>query len=277
MTLAAVLAVAALVQAGPTHGSAPTGVGRSPGPTHGSAPTRSVAEAAPRVVRRVGPRVVQRVVGADPRVRPVIDLEQAVQRDPENLKLAAEYRQLVIASGEFDRSIDLLQTLAKRQGSGPNVHISLALAYVDKVPPSGDIRRLYLGRDAIGEATKAIERQPSVIAYYIRGLVNLYYNNFIFKRIPRGIADLERALTLATTETPRPLVARVHASIGDGYWRLDNRAKAREVWARGAEHCPDDPGLKVRLSPDDRAVADAVSAALYAGTRVDTTLRDIIR
>jgi tetratricopeptide (TPR) repeat protein len=254
MMLAAALVLAALFQAGPTHGSAPTSL-----------------------VAAAGPRVVQRVAGADPRVRPVVDLEEAVQRDPENLKLAAEYRQLVIASGNFDRSIDVLQKLAKRQGSGPNVHISLALAYVDKVPPSGDIRRLYLGRDAIGAATKAIERQPSVIAFYIRGLVNLYYNNFIFKRIPRGIADLEHALTLVATDTPRPLVARIYASIGDGYWRLDNRAKAREVWARGAEQCPGDAGLKARLSPDERVVADTVSAALYAGTRVDTTLRDIVR
>jgi len=217
------------------------------------------------------------VVGADPRVRPGLnDLEQAVQRDPENLKVAAEYRQLVIASGDFDRSIDALEKLAKRKGSGPNIYISLALAYVDKVPSSGDIRRLYLGRDAVGAATKSIERQPSVMAYYIRGLVNLYYNNFIFRRISRGIADLQQALTLVTPETPRPLVARVYASIGDGYWRLEDRANAREVWARGAEACPRDAGLQARLSSDERHVADTVSAALYAGTRVDTTLRDLV-
>ena len=206
----------------------------------------------------------------------VAELEEAVQRDPENLTLAAEYRQLVIKSGDFDRSIGVLEKLAKRKGSGPNVNISLALAYVDKVPPSGDIRRLYLGRDAVGAATKSIERRPSVLAFYIRGLVNLYYNNFIFKRIPRGIADLEHALRLVTADTPRPLVARVYASIGDGYWRLDNRAKAREVWSRGAEQCRDDAGLRARLSSNDRAVADTVSAALYAGTRVDTTLRGLV-
>ena len=206
----------------------------------------------------------------------VTDFEQAVERDPENLTLAADYRQLVIASGDFDRSIAVLEKLAKHKGSGPNVYISLALAYVDKVPVAGDIRRLYLGRDAIGAATRSIERQPSVIAYYIRGLVSLYYNNFIFKRIPRGIADLEHALTLVNPETPLPLVARVYASIGDGYWRLDDRAKARDVWARGAERCRGDAGLTARLSRDEKRVADAVSAALYAGTRVDTTLRDIV-
>ena len=203
-------------------------------------------------------------------------LEQAVQRDPENLRLAAEYRQLVIASGDFDRSIDVLEKLAKRKGSGPNVNISLALAYVDKVPPSGDMRRLYLGRDAIGAATKSIERQPTVLAYYVRGLVSLYYNNLIFKRIPRGIADLEHALTLVTPDTPGALVARVYAAMGDGHWRLENRAKAREVWTRGAEHCRGDAQLEARLSSDERFVADTVSAALYAGTRVDTTLRDLV-
>jgi len=55
-----------------------------------------------------------------------------------------------------------------------------------------------------------------------------------------------------------------------------HRAKAREVWARGAAACPHDAGLQARLSSDERHVADTVSAALYAGTRVDTTLRDIV-
>src|SRR6267143_1830508 len=178
LMLIVALLLAAVVQQGPTHGSAPTRFLA----TGGSVLTRVVVRSVP----------ARGVVGADPRVRPGLsDLEQALQRDPENLALAAEYRQLVIASGDFDRSVDALEQLAKRKGSGPNIYISLALAYVDKVPSSGDIRRLYLGRDAIGAATKSIERQPTVIAYYIRGLVNLYYNNFIFKRIPRGIADLQ--------------------------------------------------------------------------------------
>ena len=69
------------------------------------------------------------------------------------------------------------------------------------------------------------------------------------------------------------LHARVYASLGDGYWRLEDKAKAKETWARGAERFPDDPGLKRRRQPDDRAVADEVFHALYAGTRVDTSLR----
>ncbi|MFI5178494.1 MAG: hypothetical protein ACHQO8_08025, partial [Vicinamibacterales bacterium] len=36
-------------------------------------------------------------------------LERAVAADPENLKIAADYRQLAIAAGDFDRPIDFLE------------------------------------------------------------------------------------------------------------------------------------------------------------------------
>ena len=146
-------------------------------------------------------------------------LERALVADPENLRMAADYRQLAIAASDFDRPIDFLEKLAKRNGAGPNVHISLALAYVDKVPTAGDIRRLYLGRDAMNALTKAIEQHPSPMAYFVRGQINLYYNNFIFKRIPRGLVDLRKALSLVTPEMGCGSFARVFVSIGDGEWK----------------------------------------------------------
>jgi len=206
----------------------------------------------------------------------IASLERAVAADPENLRAAAEYRQSTIAAGAFGRSIDFLEKLAKRKEAGPNVQISLALAYVDKVPTSGEIRRLYLGRDAMTVLTRAIERQPTVLAYYLRGLINLYYNNIIFKRIPRGLSDLQQALSLASTQTPPALMARVQIAIGDGYWRLDDRAKAREVWAAAAAMFPDNAELKRRLDGDAEKVRWTVLDALSASTRVDTTLRGLI-
>lgn len=200
-------------------------------------------------------------------------LERALAADPENLLLAADYRQRAIAASAFDRPIDFLEKLAKRQNSGPNVQISLALAYVDKVPTSGDIRRLYLARDAIGALTRAIQREPTVLAYYMRGQINLYFNNFIFKRIPRGIEDLKRAQALLTPSTPAGLAARVYASMGDGFWRLEDRARAREIWTEGAARFPDDPGLQRRLDPDAEKVRWVVSDALNASMRVDTSLQ----
>jgi tetratricopeptide (TPR) repeat protein len=204
-------------------------------------------------------------------------LERAIAADPENLKLGADYRQLTIANGLYDRAIDFFRPLAKATGSGPNVKISLALAFVDKVPTAGDIRRLYLGRDAMNALTQAIAAHPSVLAYYMRGQINLYYNRLIFHRTDKGVADLTQALSLVTSDTPPTLVARIYAALGDGYFRLENLATAREVWSNGLASCPDDAGLKMRLEHDGQALLEIVTAALSAGRRSDTSLAGWLR
>jgi len=192
------------------------------------------------------------------------------------MPLAAEYRQLAIQTAQFDRSIDFLEKLADRKNAGPNVQISLALACVDKVPTSGDIRRLYLGRDAMNALTRAIALRPTVLAYYMRGLINLYYNKFIFKRTDKGVADLTQALALVTPDTPAKLVALVYVALGDGYFRVDQLAKARETWATGAGKFPDDARFRIRLDANGQPLADIVTDYLYAGHRVDTTLAGVL-
>lgn len=206
----------------------------------------------------------------------IVELERALQNDPENLQIAADYRQLAIAARDFDRPIGVLEKLAKQKGSGPNVQISLALAYVDKVPTSGDIRRLYLGRDAIGALTRAIAQRPTALAYYVRGLINLYYNNFIFHRVPRGIADLEQALMMMTADSAPALILRVRTSLGDGYFRLGNAVKARDVWSAAQKQFPADAGLKNRLEKQGTELEDVVTTALTASTRVDTSLVELL-
>jgi len=215
---------------------------------------------------------------ADARIdsRSLVDLERALQNDPENLLIAADYRQLAIAARDFDRPIGVLEKLAKQKGSGPNVQISLALAYVDKVPTSGDIRRLYLGRDAIGALTRAIAQRPTPLAYYVRGLINLYYNSFIFHRVPQGIADLEQALTMTTADSAPALILRVRTALGDGYFRSGNAAKARDVWSDTQRQFPADAGLKNRLEKQGTELEDVVTTALTASTRVDTSLVDLL-
>ena len=59
-----------------------------------------------------------------PRIGPNVSLdffERAIAADPENLRIAADYRQMAIAAGQFDRSIDYLEKLADNKGSGPNI------------------------------------------------------------------------------------------------------------------------------------------------------------
>jgi len=207
----------------------------------------------------------------------LLAFEDAIARDPENLKLAADYRQLAITANEFDRATRLFERLAKQKGSGPNVEISLALSYVDKVPVTGRIRHLYLGRDAMGALTHAIERQPTALAYYVRGLINLYYNNFMFHRAPLGVSDLEKAKSLLTNDTPQGLVERILVALGDGYWRMENAAKAREVWSAAASRFPDSAAVKSRLSGTQDQVAFAVRHALDEDIRVDTSLNGMIK
>jgi tetratricopeptide (TPR) repeat protein len=202
----------------------------------------------------------------------LLQLERAIEADPEDLKLSADYRQAAIAAQRFDRSIDFFEKLAKRKGSGPNVEISLALAYVDKVPPSGDIRRLYLGRDAINALTRSIALRPCELAYYMRGVINLYYNRFIFNRTDKGVADLVQAMSTATADTPPTLLARIYAALGDGHFKLGNLAKARETWELGAAKFPDDAPLRERLAKQGQELEWAVGAALAAERRADTSL-----
>jgi hypothetical protein len=223
----------------------------------------AIAIALPNAARTTAPREIDA-------------LEQAVAANPEDLKVAAEFRQRAIAEQAFDRSIDLFEKLAKRKGSGPSVQISLAFAYVDKVPTSGDIRRLYLGRDAMSALTKSIQLRPTVLAYYVRGVINLFYNNFIFHRTDKGVADLDTALRMTTTETPPDLVLRVYTALGDGYVRLQNVPKARSVWTAALARFPADASLRSRLEAQGVALEDIVTTALTASRRLDTTLNGLL-
>ena len=198
--------------------------------------------------------------------------EAAIAQQPDNLVLASEYRKAAVVARQFDRSIDFFERLAKRKGSGPNAQINLALALVDKAPAVGEIRRSYVGFDAMNALTRAIAQRPSALAYYIRGRINLDYDKLIFHRTDKGVADLERALTAVTPETPIALVGRIYLSLGDGYFKLDDAVKARHAWTTGLHTAPDDPELQSRLNATDTALRDLVHDALSPSRRVDTSV-----
>ena len=206
-------------------------------------------------------------------------METQVSADPENLRAAADYRQAAIDAGDYDRAIKFFDGLAKRPGAGPHVYLSLGLAYIDKIPAVGAFRRISLGNDATSALTHSIEREPSDLAYLIRGLVNLHFERGLFHRTPAGVADLENALRLATTrstDASRPrYLARIYVALGDGYWRLKNRDKARATWRDGAMKFPDDERLRLRLTSSDDAITGTIAHDLDAGVRVDTSLREL--
>ena len=207
---------------------------------------------------------------------PLLDrLEARLVQEPGSLRIAAEYRQLIIETGRYDRSIKLFEHLAKDPRGGANRYLNLALANVDKVPVSGSVRRALLGRDALDALTRAIAIEPTDLAYLIRGLVNLYYDQFVFHRTDKGVADLETARRLAAAHPQVLYAPRILVALGDGYWRLNRHEQARALWREGAASFPDVPGFRVRLEARDEQMPDIIERALDAGVRVDTTLREL--
>jgi hypothetical protein len=214
-------------------------------------------------------------VASGPAEPQIASLENAVLDSPEDLRVGADYRQRIIEAGQFDRSIKLLERLAARTASGPNVHISLALAYVDKVPVVSPFRRIFLGRDAMRELSHAIADEPSPLAYYIRGLIALFYPDAVFHRARAGIADLERARQMVTEVSPHPSHARVYASLGDGYWKIHDLAKAISIWTDGVQRFPGSPDLRTRLASRGADLDRIVEGALDPAVRMDTSLREV--
>ena len=202
-------------------------------------------------------------------------LENRLTADTENLRLAAEYRQLVIATAAYDRAIKFFEKQVERSGAGPHAFLNLAFAYIDKVPVSGTIRQVYLGRDAIGALTRSIQQEPTDVAYLVRGLVNLYYDNVIFHRAAKGIADLEEARRLSAAHPRLRYVPRIFLSLGDGYWRVKNALKAREVWRDGLAEFPDHEPLRARLTSSDDIIRGLIAHTFDPDARVDTSLREV--
>lgn len=203
------------------------------------------------------------------------DFENRLSADPENLKVAADYRQAVIASGDYDRAIRFFEALDKRPAAGPHAALNLGLAYIDKIPDVGAFRRISLGNNATAALTRSIQREPSDIAYSIRGMVDLRFEKGFFHRTPEGVADLEAAMRLASSHLDRKYVATIYVALGDGYWRLKKRDKARDTWQAGRTRFPDDDRLRLRLTSPDAVVSDTLAHDLDAGVRVDTRLREL--
>ena len=203
-------------------------------------------------------------------------LEARLTANPENLKAGAEYRQIAIADNASDRAIAFFEQLSAKPNAGPNVYLNLALAYVDKIPTVGAFRRIAIGNKATKAVTRSIELKPWQVSYAVRGMVNLRFEKGFYHRTPQGVADLEEARRLSAAHARSPYVAQIYLALGDGYWRLKDHVKAREVWKKGSGLFPADAHLRERATSPDNVVTDAIDKTLDPGARVDTSLRDVV-
>src|ERR1700681_4359 len=176
-------------------------------------------------------------------------LEGALSADPDNLRCGSEYRQAVIQTKEYDRSLKFFEKLVADHPKAGNAYLNYGFAYVDKIPVAGSITQVILANTALSHFSKSIELQPSWIGYYTRGNSYLYWPK-IFNRAHLGVEDLEQCMKLQKADKPRSYYVRAYISLGDGYWKMDDTPKAKAIWQDGVKIYPNNAALKARLSKD---------------------------
>ena len=210
-------------------------------------------------------------------------LEAATAAAPDDLEIGTDYRQAVIAAAAaaddpeiYDRCLEFFEKLVAEHPDAANAFLNYAFAHVDKIPVEGAITQVILANTSLGHFGSALELEETWLGYYSRGHAYLFWPP-IFGRVDNGIADLEKAIEISRAAgSDKPYYARAWAALGDGYWRQDDVAKAREIWREGLELYPGDPELLARQERADRAELDAYLEAHYDTTaRVETHLREI--
>jgi tetratricopeptide (TPR) repeat protein len=201
-------------------------------------------------------------------------LEQAVAAKPDDLRAANDYRMAVIEAGKYDRALAFFQHLVTEQASSANLHLNYGFEYVDKIPIAGSITQVILANNALGEFTKSIELQPTWIGLYTRGNSYLFWPR-IFGRTQLGIDDLEAALKMQQAGQKHAYHVRTFVALGDGYWKIDDLAKATATWKEGLAEFPDNPALKLRLSKQGDELKALMDSAYDSTKRVDTSLKDL--
>ena len=211
-------------------------------------------------------------------------LEQAAAAMPDDLRAGNDYRMAVIQAAAratpsgrlapYDHALAFFQKLVTAHASSANAHLNYGFAYVDKIPDAGSITQVILANNALGEFTKALQLQSSWIGYYTRGNSYLFWPR-IFNRTHLGVADLETALKLQRADRKRSYHVRVFVALGDGYWKMDETAKATAIWTQGLAEFPENPALKARLSKTGDELKALFDGIYDSNARVDTSLKDL--
>ena len=205
----------------------------------------------------------------------LVRLEAQAATAPDDLFAGADYRQALIRCGGGDRATRFFDALVKRHPAAPNAWLNAGLAYVDRIPPASDLRQALLGKAAAERLGRSAALRPSWLAHHVRGFVCLFYPR-VFRVSRTAVAELEAALRQLQQEPRRACHARTYTALGDAwYWRLDDLARARRLWAEGLALFPDDHDLRERITKQGMPLRDVIRRSLNADTRIDTSLREL--
>jgi tetratricopeptide (TPR) repeat protein len=190
------------------------------------------------------------------------------------MRYASEYRQIIIRSKDFDRSINYFSKLLADHPQSANLHLNYGFAYVDKIPAAGSITQVILANNALEEFSKAVGIKSSWLALYTRGASYLFWPK-IFNKASLGVADLEKALALQEGGATKPYYVRTYIALGDAYCKTERMDKARAIWKEGLLHFPNDPRLKDRLGFQGDQLVTLIENGFDPNKRVDTDLREV--
>ena len=197
--------------------------------------------------------------------------EAALERDPDDLRLANDYRQAVIRLGAYPRALDFYRQLVAAHPRSAHAELNYGYVYVDQIPVAGAVTRVILANGALEHFSRSLELEQSWLGLYTRGNSYLYWPK-IFGRAPLAVADLEQAVALLRQEPRRAFHALAYVALGDAYWRTDQPDRARAMWREASQLFPGDPHLAARLERDDAELEAFLYDQLDPNRRVDTDL-----
>lgn len=166
--------------------------------------------------------------------------------------------------------------LAEREPSDA-VLLNLSLSYVDQMMGKNLLRQGTLSTRSQGTVEKIIERDPkSWIAWYIRGINNLYWPDW-FRKAPLAREYLEQARSIYRELPPQEKdehdgYALGYLTLGDAYALLDQPDEARKIWEEGRQAYPYVAVLRERLRLADAEQHAVVRAFRNADKPIDTDL-----
>jgi tetratricopeptide (TPR) repeat protein len=201
--------------------------------------------------------------------------EAVLKIEPNNLKYGNDYRQVVIKINKvemYNRCIAFFENLTAENPKAPNAWMNYGYAFVDKIPVEGAITQVLLANTALGHFSTALALEDTWLGHYTRGNSYVYWPA-IFGRTPKAIEDLTQAIAHSEkAEKLHSFHVRPYIGLGEAHWRLDDLAKAREVWQDAIQKFPNNEALKKRLSLDDDALTAFLTIHFEPGKRVDTDL-----
>ena len=204
----------------------------------------------------------------------IAKLEQALAASPDDLRAGNDYRMEIIKAGQYDRALDFFKQLVASNPTAANAHLNYGFGYVDKIPAAGSITQVILANNALTQFTRSLELRPSWIGYYTRGNSYLFWPK-IFGRTKLGIADLEEAMKIQKAEAKRSYHVRTYIALGDGYFKMDDVARATAIWKEGLSLFPGNEALKQRVVATPEGVQPLLDATYDPNKRVDTNLQEL--